>query len=41
VRFDHHIHRPAQFQGDKDLGKKPYSFFRVKIDTGSVSIGWE
>jgi sugar lactone lactonase YvrE len=32
------LHRQARFHGGKDLRKKPYSPFRVKVDAGPVLL---
>jgi hypothetical protein len=32
------FHREARFHGGKDLRKKPYSLFRVKVDAGPVPV---
>ena len=33
------LHRQAQFHDGKDLRKKPYALFRLKIDGGPVLLG--
>ncbi len=35
------LHRQKQFHGGKDLRRKPYVLFRVKVDAGPVSLRWE
>ncbi len=32
------LHRQAQFHGGKDLRRKPYALFRVKVDAGPVLL---
>jgi hypothetical protein len=33
-----HLHRQKLFHAGKDLRKKPYALFRVKVDAGPVLL---